>query len=144
MRIAKFLESIVVVIVLGAATLACGQSAVGPDSSPEEDRTKPAEATFGQEETITGQPTGPDRVTNQEPVPDVVGMPVMKARQVIRRNDYRCAVVTERAGDAGPRRVVAQRPNPGEQGYVNQVVRLTVSRPFPRGKMPVDCLDRRE
>jgi hypothetical protein len=47
-------------------------------------------------------------------------------------------------GESGPSRVVAQEPEAGRKGYEGQLVRLTVSEPYPAGVLEQnpECLDR--
>ena len=88
------------------------------------------------------------------PVPDVVGMTVAEAHLALGRRGYGCAVVAE--GDdrgAGPRMVMAQEEEPGSEDPPGQIVRLTVSKPYPRdarfprdpreGLLPPNCVDAR-
>jgi hypothetical protein len=82
---------------------------------------------------------------NAIPVPDVVGLPVLAACRVLRPSGYRGAVVGEVAdGVSGPSRVVAQEPKAGRKGHEGQLVRLTVSEPYPAGVLEQnpECLDR--
>jgi hypothetical protein len=46
--------------------------------------------------------------------------------------------------ESGPSRVVAQEPKAGRKGYEGQLVRLTVSEPYPAGVLEQnpECLDR--
>ena len=117
----------------------CGQA-----SSPTEDRA-----------TAAGDTTGrcPDRgaCANVEPnarlVPDVVGMPVLAACRELMPSGYLRAVFGE-VGDprSGPSRVVAQEPEAGHEGYEGELVRLTVSEPYPARVLEQnpECLDRTE
>lgn len=89
--------------------------------------------------------TCPDQSLNSKPVPDVVGMPVLAACRELRPDGYRGAVVGEvEDGESGPSRVVAQKPEAGREGYEGQLVRLTVSKPYPAGVLEQnpECLDR--
>jgi len=91
--------------------------------------------------TVGSEATEP----NAEPVPDVVGMPVLVACRELRPEGYRGAVVGEvRDGESGPSRVVAQEPTAGRKGHEGQLVRLTVSEPYPAGVLEQnpECLDR--
>lgn len=82
---------------------------------------------------------------NAERVPSVVGMTVREAQSVLHRSGYGCAIAAERSGaEAGPRVVVEQDPKPNSKGFEAELVHLTVSKPFPEGRLPVDCDDQRE
>ena len=82
---------------------------------------------------------------NANPVPDVVGMTVLAACRELRPMGYTGAVFGEVGNDkSGPSRVLAQEPEAGRKGYEGQLVRLTVSEPYPAGVLEQNpgCLDR--
>ena len=75
----------------------------------------------------------------------MVGMTVLAACRELRPSGYRGAVVGEVGdGEFGPSRVVAQEPEAGRKGHEGQLVRLTVSAPYPTGVLEQnpECLDR--
>ena len=93
-----------------------------------------------------GQSNAPAKTNpNANPVPDVVGMTVLAACRELRPGGYRGAVFGEVGdGRSGPSRVLAQEPEAGRKGYEGQLVRLTVSEPYPAGTLEQnpECLDR--
>jgi hypothetical protein len=130
-------QSAVLVTILAIFLAGCSEPTAG-------DRA----ATVGLGTTMEGCPEGgacAERRPNAEPVPDVVGMPVLAACRELRPNGYRGAVVGEASdGESGPSRVVAQEPAAGRKGHEGQLVRLTVSEPYPAGVLEQnpECLDR--
>ena len=93
-----------------------------------------------------GEPNAPAETNpNANVVPDVVGMTVLAACRELRPSGYRGAVFGEVSdGKSGPSRVLAQEPEAGRKGYEGQLVRLTVSKPYPAGVLEQNpgCLDR--
>ena len=93
-----------------------------------------------------GEPNAPAKTNpNANVVPDVVGMTVLAACRELRPSGYRGAVFGEVSdGKSGPSRVLAQEPEAGRKGYEGQLVRLTVSKPYPAGVLEQnpECLDR--
>jgi uncharacterized membrane protein YcaP (DUF421 family) len=131
-------QSVVLVATLMIVLTGCSEQAAG-------DRA----ATVGLGTTMEGCPGDggacADANPNAKPVPNVVGMPVLAACRELRPEGYRGAVVGEVGdGESGPSRVLAQEPEAGHKGYEGQLVRLTVSEPYPAGVLEQnpECLDR--
>ena len=115
---------LVVAVVAFAVLYGCGQA-----SSPAKDRATTA---------ASGYPNG-------NPVPDVVGRTVLAACRELRPDGYIGAVVGEvRDAGSGPSRVVAQEPEAGRKGREGQLVRLTVTEPYPARVLEQnpECFDR--
>lgn len=74
---------------------------------------------------------GPGVARDRDPVPDVAGMTVPEAHLRLAGAGYGCAVVAEKDGGAGRRVVTAQRERPGSYDPHGDLVRLTVSKPYP-------------
>jgi hypothetical protein len=74
-------------------------------------------------------------------------MPVLAACRELRPSGYIGAVIGD-IGDprSGPSRVVAQEPEAGRKDYEGELVRLTVSEPYPPRMLErnPECLDRTE
>lgn len=93
--------------------------------------------------------TAPER----GPVPGVVGMTVPEAHLELGRAGYGCAVVAEGDGGSEQRLVAAQRERPGSYHPRGNLVRITVSEPYPEdaryprdpraGLLPPNCIDLR-
>jgi beta-lactam-binding protein with PASTA domain len=78
-------------------------------------------------------------------VPEVVGLTVLAACRELRTDGYTGAVFGEVGNPrSGPSRVVAQKPEAGRKGDEGELVRLTVSRPYPARVLEQnpECLDR--
>jgi len=130
-------QSVVLVATLMIVLAGCSEPTAG-------DRA----ATVGSETKLEGCTNGgtcAGRRPNSKPVPDVVGMSVLAACRELRPSGYRGAVVGEVGdGESGPSRVVAQEPEARHKGHEGQLVRLTVSEPYPAGVLEQnpECLDR--
>jgi PASTA domain len=124
MRVRVIAVRIVLVVTAFAVLYGCGRA-----SSPAEDRATTAASGF----------------PNDNPVPEVVGRTVLAACRELRPDGYIGAVVGEVRDDgSGPSRVVAQEPEAGRKGREGQLVRLTVTEPYPAGVLEQnpECLDR--
>ena len=130
---------VLMVLAAFAVLCSCGQA-----NSPTEHRAT-AVASGRAMESCPNDDACADAKPNAKPVPDVIGMPVLAACRELRPNGYRGAVVGEVGdGKSGPSRVVGQEPGAGREGYEGQLVRLTVSEPYPAGVLQQnpECLDR--
>ena len=133
-------------VLLALASLAV-LSGCGATNAPGDDRAPTVGSANTAERCPEGRGACADAKPNGEPVPDVVGMPVLAACRELVPSGYTGAVVGEVGNPrSGPSRVVAQEPEAGREGDEGGLVRLTVSEPYPARVLEQnpECLDRTE
>ena len=76
------------------------------------------------------------RTPNSQAVPEVVGMPVLKACRKLWPRDYVGSVLGVVESDTMPSgRVISQNPRAGSRGFQGQPVDLVVSEPYPAAEL---------
>ena len=149
-RLSRIIATAAVLVGMSVCLGGCDRGA-GEAPPPSEDQTTPSGSAAGGGAIAGGlrKDCGSGAgcpFDSDHPVPDVVGMTVQEAVRMLHGDDYGCVIAAEGSDDAAPRRVVAQKPEPGSGGSGTRWVHLTVSKPFPHppGRLPVACGDQRE
>ncbi len=124
----------VMIAVVLVSSLGCSQG-VGEAPPGSADRT-PSTPAEGSTSASGGADTGEPKLSglgakNEEPVPDVVGMPIEAACRALERVGHAGEVsYIRRAKDVEPGQVLAQDIEPGTNKGASMLVFLTVSGPF--------------
>ena len=125
------------------------RDAAGPTRLVQEDESLAAGAgeddpESGGGEEAAGNGIRAAKTPNDEPVPNVVGAPVLEACSKLQTRDYNGYVLGEvRNERVAPGHVVSQEPRVGHKGFEGQPVELIVSEPYPAEKLGRDsrCYD---